>query len=155
MPVFIIFFFLGIFIIPQPIYADVLLNFGIYTSDKPTVIIKKFRPICNYLESALHKKLNEPIHIRIQVASNYEKGIRSLETGRVDFARFGPASYVKVKERDPGIRIIAMESKNNSKRFKGIICVHKDSPINVIQNPAIPDMNQINESGSYREPVFM
>lgn len=128
------FFFLAVFSLPCPVNADVSLIFGLYTSDKPTVIIKKFRPIATYLESALHKKLNEPVRIKIQVASNYEKGIRSLEKGEVGFARFGPASYVEVKDRDPGVRIIAIESKKGSKRFKGIICVHKDSPINFIQD---------------------
>lgn len=134
MPIFILFLFLSIFFLPCSTNAEVTLNFGLYTSDKPTVIIKKFQPITNFLESALTEKLNEPVQIRIQVASSYEKGIHRLVAGEVDFSRFGPASYVEVKHRDPGIRIIAIESKKGSKRFKGIICVHQDSQINVIHD---------------------
>ena len=116
-------------------HSEISLGFGLYATDKPTVIVKKFRPISNYLKAALQEKLGEPIHIKFQVASSYEKGIDDLASGKVDFSRFGPASYVEVKELDPKIRILAIESKNGSKRFKGIICVHSES-----QLKNIPDL---------------
>ena len=105
------FIFIFVFSLPCLANADITLNFGLYTSDKPTVIIKQFKPIINYLETAVAEKLNQPVKIRIQVASSYEKGIHNLVAGLVDFSRFGPASYVEATDRDPGIRIIAMESK--------------------------------------------
>lgn len=44
-----------IFIFLNPSFANEL-KFGIYTSDKPTEMYKKFKPIIDYLENALSKK---------------------------------------------------------------------------------------------------
>lgn len=123
----VLFFFSGSFS-----HSAITLDFGLYATDKPTVIVKKFRPILNHLESALGAKLNQKVTIRTQIAKKYDLGIEALASGKVDFARFGPASYVKAKEKNDNIKILAMESKNGSKRFKGVICVHKDSTIKSI-----------------------
>ncbi|MBC8319032.1 MAG: PhnD/SsuA/transferrin family substrate-binding protein, partial [Desulfobulbaceae bacterium] len=158
MPIFIFCFFLTVFVSPRSTHADVSLSFGLYASDKPTVIVKQFRPIINYLESSLHEKLHEPVHIKIQVASSYEKGIRSLETGAVNFARFGPASYVEVKTRNQGVRIIAIESKKGSKRFNGIICVQKDSPIiqiNDLKGKRFAFGDQLSTIGRYLSQQYL
>ncbi len=109
--------------------ADVELSFGVYTTDKPTDAVKKFRPILKVLERDLTERLGEPVRIWIQVAFSYEKGIYDISEGRVDFARLGPASYVELKRLDPDSEILAMESRKGEKRFNGIICVAKDSPI--------------------------
>lgn len=131
--VFISLLLLLILYIP-PAHSEIFLDFGLYASDKPTVVVKQFRPILNYLETALQEKLHEPIQIKIQVASSYEKGIENLATGKVDFSRFGPASYVEVKGRNEKVRIIAIESQNGKKSFKGIICVHKDSMLQTVDD---------------------
>ena len=102
--------------------AEVGLNFGVYASDKPTTMVKKFKPILNDLEQAMSRALDEPVSIRMQVSSSYENGIRAIASGKVDFARLGPASYVEALEMDSAIRLLAMESKNGSKRFNGVIC---------------------------------
>lgn len=133
MRLFISILLLLVFFIPSA-HSEIALKFGLYATDKPTVIVKKFRPISNYLEKALEKKLGEPIHIKIQVASSYEKGIDDLVSGRVDFSRFGPASYIEVKEVNPKTSILVIERKNGSKRFKGIICVHAESPVGNISD---------------------
>lgn len=133
MRVFISLLILLVLYIPSA-HSEISLDFGLYASDKPTVVVKQFRPILNYLEAALQKKLDEPIQIKIQVASSYEKGIQDLAEGRVDFSRFGPASYVEVKERNEKVRIIAIESQNGRKTFKGIICVHIDSKLLTIDD---------------------
>ena len=110
-------------------HADITLNFGIYTSDKPTEVVRQFKPVLRVLEASLTKKLGEPVAIRTHVSATYEKGIQALVGGHVDFARFGPASYIFAKQEAPDITILAIESKNGKKTFKGIICVPTDSPI--------------------------
>jgi len=105
------------------------LNFGVYTSDKPTEVVKQFKPVLEVLEKSLSEKLGLSVDIHLQVASTYQKGIANLVDGTVDFARFGPASYVLAKEKAPGIEVLAMESKKGGKVFYGIICVPGDSPI--------------------------
>ncbi|MCP4409813.1 MAG: PhnD/SsuA/transferrin family substrate-binding protein [Gammaproteobacteria bacterium] len=111
------------------LHADVNLNFGVYTSDKPVTMVKKFRPVLNAIETDLAKKMGEPVHIHLQVASSYKKGIDDLATGRVDFARMGPASYVISKKLNPSIELLAKESKKDKKRIYGVICVATNSPI--------------------------
>jgi phosphonate transport system substrate-binding protein len=115
-----------------PAQADVTLKFGVYTSDKPTTMVKMFRPVLNALEAKLTEKLGEPTRISLQVAATYDQGIDDLVAGRVNFARMGPASYVVSKDRNPDLQLLAMESKKGSKTFYGIISVHQQSPIQEI-----------------------
>ena len=111
----------------------VLLTFGVYTSDKPTTVVKQFRPVLNVLQGVLTKSLAKPVQIKISVAKSYEIGIEDIVSGKVDFSRLGPASYVKAKERNPRLSILAMESKKGKKSFNGIICVRSDSSIGSIK----------------------
>ena len=118
----------------HPLHAEVTLRFGVYTSDKPSTMVKKFRPTLTILESELTAQLGEPVKISMQVAKTYEQGIADLVEGRVDFSRFGPASYVEAQHRNPDISILAVESHRGEKVFYGIICVAEDSPINSIED---------------------
>jgi phosphonate transport system substrate-binding protein len=122
---------IGIFLVGVPLasHAEDQLKFGVYTADKPTEVVKMFRPILNTIEKGLEEKLGKPIKISIQVANSYEKGIDDIVEGRVDFSRFGPASYVEAKRRNPQLSLLAIESKKGEKVFYGIICVHQDSLI--------------------------
>jgi len=110
--------------------ADVNLKFGVYTSDKPTTMVKMFRPILNILEQEMTNKIGEPVNITLHVAKSYDQGINDLVSGQVDFARMGPASYITSKEQNSELQLLAMESKKGKKVFYGIICVQDQSPIN-------------------------
>lgn len=112
-----------------PATAEVVLNFGVYSSDKPTTMIRKFRPVLNAIESRVEKSLGVPVTIRIQVAKSYEQGVNDLISRKVDFVRFGPASYIKAKRLEPKIEILAMESEEGKKEFLGVICVAVESNI--------------------------
>ncbi len=109
------------------------LHFGVYTSDKPTAMVKKLRPILDILEKRISEELGRQIEIHMQVAPSYEAGINALVEGKVDFARFGPASYVLAREKDPDISLLAVESNRGGMMFDGIICVREDSPIKDIR----------------------
>lgn len=123
-----------IMVTPALAYGDVELNFGVYTSDKPSVMVLKFRPVLNSLIESLQKKLGQPVTIRLQVSSSYTKGVEDLVNGRVDFARFGPASYIHAKKLNSDIAILAIESKKGRKVFNGVICVREDSTITKIMD---------------------
>jgi len=110
-------------------FSEVSLNFGVYTSDKPTTMVKKLNPIIDDLERVLSRVLDEPVSIRMQISSTYEGGIQAIASRKVDFARLGPASYVKVVKLDPAVRLLAMESNKGTKRFNGMICVSGSSKI--------------------------
>lgn len=113
--------------------AEVSLNFGVYASDKPTTMVKKFKPILKDLERIVSRELDEPVSIRMQVSSSYEKGTQAIASGEVDFARLGPASYVSALKLDSAVRLLAMESKKGSKRFNGVICASGSSQVQSVK----------------------
>ena len=127
------FFIIGILFTPSLLFAVEQLNFGVYTSNKPTAMVKKFKPILKAIEKHMSRTLGERVKIRIQVAKNYKQGVSHLASGKVDFSRFGPASYVEAKESNDGLEILALESKGGSKTSYGIICVANDSPIKSVK----------------------
>ena len=108
--------------------ADVLtLSLGLYTSNKPSTMVRKFRPIVQQLEQEMSARLGKTVSIRMQLAKNYQQGIEHLTAGKVDFSRFGAASYVEAKKSNPDLQILAMESKGRAKVFYGIIATHVDN----------------------------
>ena len=121
---------------PTPAAAEVELTFGAYADDKPSETVRQYLPFLSFLESRLEQELNQPVTVRLDIAKGYDESISDLAQGRVDFARFGPASYVHAMDLNPGIGIIAMESKKGKKRFKGVIAVHKDSDISRVEDLA-------------------
>lgn len=121
----------------SPIMAsETVLTFGTYAADKPSETVKKYRPFLGFLERQLSADLEREVKIRLDIAKDYGESIRDLADSRVDFARFGPASYVLASDINPAVEIVAMESKKGSKRFKGVIAVHKDSEIQDVSDLA-------------------
>jgi len=116
----------------SPASAEISLAFGVYASDKPSAMVKQFRPILNALQDDLSRLAGEPVRIRMQIAKTYEQGVIDLVAGKVDFARFGPASYIRAREADPRVEILAIESSKGKKTFNGVIAVAKDSSIQTI-----------------------
>ncbi len=112
--------------------ADITLVFGTYAADKPTETVKKYKPFLTYLAQGMTQELGEPVKIKMKIAKEYGDAIDHLADGVVDFARFGPASYVTVNARNESVEIVAMETKKGGKRFNGVIAVHADSPFQSI-----------------------
>lgn len=109
--------------------AEVTLNFGVYATDSRDDVERQFRPVLAALEKDLTGRLGETVKIGLKISPTYEGGLDDLVQGKIDFTRFGPASYVLGKDRQPGISILAIESKNGAKTFNGIICVAINSDI--------------------------
>jgi phosphonate transport system substrate-binding protein len=120
---------LGLTLVTLPVYAEMTLRFGVYIRAKPTTMVEIYRPILNALESRMNQELREPVRIKMHVAKTYEEGIEDLVAGRVDFSQLGPVSYVYAKQQNPGISILVIEAEGGQKVREGIICVHRDSPI--------------------------
>jgi phosphonate transport system substrate-binding protein len=113
-------------------HADVDLVFGTYTADKATETVNAFKPVLNHIAQQMSDVMDEPVNVRLKITNQYDLGIEQLATGKVDFSRFGPASYVTAKEMNAGIEIVAMELVDGMKTFKGIIAVHQDSEISTL-----------------------
>lgn len=109
-----------------------VLNFGIYASDKPSEMVSQFRPALDVLEKELNKSLNRAVKIKMKVSNSYERSIKHLVNGQVDFTRFGPASYVISKKMEPGIQILANEKNREQKKFSGVIAVKENSEIRTL-----------------------
>ena len=105
------------------------LTFGVYQSEKATVMYRTFTPVLENLTEAMEAKLHRPVDVKLVIFNNYDEGIEAIAAGKVDFVRFGPSSYILAKEKQPGVRLIAMETEGGDKRFKGAVLVRKDSPI--------------------------
>jgi len=121
-------------VICLPSQAEIMLTFGTYTSDKPTTMVKKIRPILNALEQELEALTTEEVTIKLHIARSYQIGIDNISNGKVDIARLGPASYIKAKERSTDIQLLAMESNKGKKRFNGVICAKEGSKFNKVED---------------------
>ena len=117
---------------PSTARAEITLIFGTYAADKPTETVRKYGPFLSFLSQALGEEIGKPVKIKMKVDKEYDAAIGNLANGHVDFARFGPASYVTAKGMNPDITIIAMESKKGEKRFNGVIAVHADSDMQTL-----------------------
>lgn len=126
----------GLAVFPVAVQADITLTFGTYAADKPTDTVRKYHPFLTFLAKRMSEELGEPVTIKMKIAKEYEAGIRQLADGEVDFARFGPASYVHAVDRNADVQLVAMESKKGEKRFKGVIVVHADSEIQSLEQLA-------------------
>jgi len=109
------------------------LTFGVYAHIRSTEIFKKMAPLRHYLQASMADK-GKPVEVELRIFPSYAAAIQALSDGMVDFARFGPVSYVLAKQQNPAIRLLAMESNNGKKRFNGVISVPADSPINTVED---------------------
>ena len=113
-----------------------VLIFGVYTSDKPTEMYGKFKPVLAHLEARLQADLDQKVRIKLKIHKTYEAAITAFVKGEVDFVRFGPASYILAKKGNPGIELLAIELKGEKRirRFKGVIFCRDDSSIQTIRD---------------------
>ena len=114
--------------------APLRLNFGVYPSDRATVMYRKFTPVLEAIQIPLENQLGREVDIHLKIFENYETGLESLAKGEVDFVRFGPASYILAEQKNKDIRLLAMELRKGLKRFNGLIITRADSGINSIED---------------------
>jgi phosphonate transport system substrate-binding protein len=150
--------FLAAVVIGKSAQAEVTLSFGVYATDSRADVERKFRPALAALEKDLTERLGEAVTINLTISPTYEGGLDDLVEGRVDFTRFGPASYVLGKDRQPGLSILAIESKDGAKTFNGIICVARDSDIDSIaqlRNKSFAFGNDQSTIGRYLSQLYL
>ena len=109
------------------------LTFGVYTHVRSTEVYKKFSSISHYLERSLAERgIHKRVHLKIY--TTYPQAIDALASGEVDFARYGPVSYILAKRKNQGIRLLAMESNAGKKSFSGVIAVPSKSRVMSIKD---------------------
>ncbi|MBK8976145.1 MAG: PhnD/SsuA/transferrin family substrate-binding protein [Planctomycetes bacterium] len=108
------------------------LTFGVYTTDRPTVVYRQFVPVLESLQDEVAAELGRPVDIQLRIFRGYEECRVALVRGEIDFARFGPASYVLAKQENPRLQLVAMEHVGGEKIFYGMIVVRADSAIRTL-----------------------
>jgi phosphonate transport system substrate-binding protein len=109
--------------------SNIVLQFGINSTDSPRVIGQKIIPILKALERDLEKRLEQQVKIKFKVFRTYNESIQAFVNGDIDFGRLGPSSYILAQKQNSKIRLLAMENRKGKNRFWGLIIVRKDSPI--------------------------
>lgn len=112
--------------------ATVDLSFGVYQSDKATVMYRSFSPVLEAIQGDMQKRLGRDVDIQLRIYKTYDEAIDAIAKGEVDFVRFGPAPYITAKEREPGIRLLAIETEGGKKRFRGVIVAGEKSPVRAL-----------------------
>ena len=79
------------------------LSFGVYTSDKPSTMYKKFKPLLEEVELRMQKSMGRSVDVKLRIFKTYDLAREALVSGEVGFARFGPASYVLARQKNPKI----------------------------------------------------
>lgn len=125
-------FILVVLLLSTFVFANDI-KFGIYTSDKPSDMYKKFKSVIKYLEKDL-KSNGIDAKIKLKIYSTYDAAIDGLANGEYDFARFGPASYILAKEKNKNIKLLVMEINKGKKVFNGVFFTHKDSKIKNLED---------------------
>ena len=105
------------------------LTFGLYQSDKASEMHRKFKPLIDYLSDEVSRISDTPTQFKLKIYKSYQGANDALVAGDVDFVRFGPASYILAKEKQPNVQLLAMEEKKGKTRFKGLIVVATNSSI--------------------------
>lgn len=151
--------FLAIAILSVPAArADVSLTFGLYTSKKPTEMVRLYRPLLNLLEQNLSSELKEPVEIHLQVAKTYEEGIKALVDGTFDFSQVGPVSYVQAKEKSANLEILAIEGTKGLKVVNGVICVLSNGPVLKVEDlkgKRFAFGDQFSTTGRYNSQLYL
>jgi phosphonate transport system substrate-binding protein len=111
---------------------DITLSFGVYQTDKPTVIYKQFVPLLEHLEQSIEDLLGQPVGIEINIYKTYDQGLAAIVRGDVDFARVGPASFILAQRTNKEVGLLAQELKKGAKTFKGVIVVRTDSNLHTL-----------------------
>lgn len=144
--------------VPGSSRADTALTFGLYTSKKPTEMVKLYRPLLNLLEEELSGRLKEQVEIHLQVAKTYEEGIQALVDGSFDFSQIGPVSYVQAKEKSAAIEVLAIEGTKGQKVVNGVICVLSNSVVQEIRDlkgKKFAFGDQFSTTGRYNSQLYL
>jgi ABC-type phosphate/phosphonate transport system substrate-binding protein len=90
------------------------LNFGVFSTNNPTSVVRQYMPALKELEQSMTAKLDRTVDIRMHISSERGQGAFYLNQGNVDFASLNNESYLKSKSSNPKLRILAAQNAMNS-----------------------------------------
>ena len=106
------------------------LTLGVITSENESDRLQRYKPVRAYLENALNVK------IKWRAATDYAGIIEGVKAGKIEVARFGPASSAKAWIVTKGeIQPLVGELDNNGNfGYFAVMVVRKDSPFKTIED---------------------
>ncbi len=99
------------------------LIFGVHPYLHPAALIERFIPFTEYLEEGMNTS------IQIRVGTSYADHIQAFERGEIDFAYFGPASFIKLTQDNESFRPLGRLSFSGKDTFRGAIVIRQGSEL--------------------------
>lgn len=113
---------------PQTAHSDErhdwppVIRIGFVPSEGGVDIVERFSPLIDHLRT----QLNHPIEARS--ATEYIGVITAMQNRQLEFAYFGPKSYVEANIMAGAEAIVRELDVNGNPGYRGLIVVHRDSP---------------------------
>ncbi len=102
------------------------IRIGFIPTEGGSAVESRFKPLAEHMRKCLG------LDVEIISASDYAGVITAMAHKHLDFAYFGPKSYVEAAEK-ANAQAIALElNKQQEPGYYGVIIVRKDSPINTL-----------------------
>lgn len=109
------------------------LKVALLPDENAATIIKKNRPLQEYLEQKLGKK------VELIVTTDYSSMIEAMRHGRLDLAYFGPLSYVLAKQKSD-IEPFAAIRQQGKTTYQAVIIANKSAGITKLEDIAGKDV---------------
>ena len=106
------------------------LTLGVITSENEADRIARYKPVREYLERELG------VSIKWRTATDYAGIIEGVKAGKIEIARFGPASYAKAWMVTGGkvVPMVGELDKNGNFGYHAVVVVRTDSPYKTIDD---------------------
>ncbi|MDY0116559.1 MAG: phosphate/phosphite/phosphonate ABC transporter substrate-binding protein [Sulfurimonadaceae bacterium] len=127
------------------------LRVGFLSIESSEMLYKKLAPFATYLENQTGMKVS------LYAGCDYKDTIDKITNEVLDIVYLGPVPYIKAKEKNPLLKIIASLENANEDAFKSVIFVKKGSNLKTL-----PDLKgktfafgSRNSTLSYYVPMYM
>jgi len=88
----------------------VLINFGVYSNEQATSVVRTYMPALKSLERSMTIKLGTPVDIRMHIAEDKAQGLDHLINRDVDFAAVDTHDYLDLKEAGIELRVLVAQN---------------------------------------------
>jgi len=88
----------------------VQINFGVYSDDQATSVVRTYMPALKSLERSMTIKLGTPVDIRMHIASDHKQGLDHLINQEVDFKALDTQDYLEMKQTGVDLRILVSQN---------------------------------------------
>jgi len=103
------------------------LHIGYLSTENSEILQQKLSPFVAYLEAKTGFK------VHLSAGHDYQDAIDKISEESFDIAFLGPVPYIKAKEKNPALEIVATLNNADSEDFESVIFVKEGSPVTSLQ----------------------